>query len=62
MTGKVGIGHPKLWVVMRNAKDKMPSSIVDHARAVTVILLYFGGKSTEAQRDVETSWGKSIRI
>ena len=40
----------------------MSSSLVDHARVVTVILLYFGARSTEAQRDVETSQDKSIRI
>lgn len=39
MTGNGGIGHPKFWVVMRNVNEKMPSSLVDHARAVTVILL-----------------------
>lgn len=31
MTGNGGIGHPKSWVVMRNVKDRMSSSLVDHA-------------------------------
>lgn len=56
MTGNGGIGHPKFWVVMRNVKDRMSSSLVDHACCYGHFTL------KEAQRDVETSWDKSIRI
>ena len=59
---RVEIGHPKVWVELMNVK-RQPVKLGCRSRSlIWSVLLYFCGSSTEAQRQVETTWIERIGI
>ena len=59
---RVEIGHPKVWVVLMNVKRQLVKLGCRSRSLIWSVLLYFCGSSTEAQRQVETTWDERIGI
>ena len=62
MMRRIEIGHPKGWVVSMSVKRRPVKFDFRSRLLIWSVLLYFCGSSTEAQRQVETTWDERIGI
>ena len=62
MMRRVGIGHPKVWVMLMDMKRQLVKLGCKSRSLIWSVLLYFCGSSTEAPRQAETTWDERIGI
>ena len=62
MMRRIEVGHPKGWVISMDVKRR-PVKLDRRSRLlIWSVSLYSCGSSTEAQRQIETTWDERIGI